>query len=120
MKWCFQRGWAGELHHVEWPEETQSVIDGTGSAVSFFLSNCDGKLTDEDLNEEGNAFAQRYYGEDGLYLDDYSKEFFELMYTGPEDAHNYQAFSAMIDRRLKSDILTKTELPKPKQWWKFW
>jgi hypothetical protein len=120
LKWCFRKGWAGEMHLKEWPEDVQAVVDETISATSFFLRNCDGKLTDEDLNEAGNAFAQRYYGKDGLYTDDYAKEFFEHMYVAPEDAHDFRSFSAMIERRLESGILTREELNKPKPWWKFW
>jgi hypothetical protein len=120
LKWCFRNGWAGELHLNEWPEDVQAVIDGTNSATSFFLRNCDGKLTDEDLSEAGNAFAQRYYGKDGLYLDDYAKDFLEHMYVTSEDALDYPVFSAMIERRLKSGILTKAEVGDPKLWWKFW
>lgn len=114
LKWCFINGWAGELHLKEWPDDTQAVIDGTKSATSFLLQNCDGKFTDEDLNEDGNLFAQRYYGKDGLYLDDYSREFFDLMYVEPEHAHNFQLFSDMIEQRLSSGILTKAEMSEAK------
>src|SRR4051812_39090143 len=38
----------------------------------FFFDDCDGKFTDEDLNEEGNAFAKAYFDpESGRYLRDY-------------------------------------------------
>ena len=114
LKWCFQNGWAGELHLKEWPEDVQAVVDETTSATYFFMKNCDGKLTDEDLSDAGNAFAQRYYGEDGLYLDDYAREFFDHMYITAEDAHDYLAFSAMMERRLKSGILTNAEVRHPK------
>lgn len=113
LKWCFQNGWAGELHRKEWPDETQAVIDGARSGTNFLMMNCDGKLTDEDLSEEGNAFASRYYGQNGLYLDDYSQEFFDLMYIASEDEHDFDVFSSMIGRRLKSDVLTKADLEKP-------
>jgi hypothetical protein len=41
----------------------------TGTEV--LLSCCDEKLTDEDLNHEGNAFAMDYY-DSGAYLDHYA------------------------------------------------
>ena len=44
----------------------------------FFFKYCDGKLVDEMLNEAGNTFAEHYYGDDGLYLDDYANGFGEL------------------------------------------
>jgi hypothetical protein len=42
-------------------------------AAEFFLQWCDGKLTDEEFNEEGNAFLQYYYSEEtDLYIRDYA------------------------------------------------
>jgi len=39
---------------------------------AFFYSQCDGKFTDEDLNDEGNAFAKLYFDpEVAMYLGDY-------------------------------------------------
>ena len=79
------------------------------SATDFLFKYCDGKFNDEDLNEEGNAFAAKYYGEDGLYLGDYEEAFAELLYVAPEEAHDYAKFAAMIDARHKSGILTKSQ-----------
>ena len=96
------------------------MIDGNISATHFFLKHCDGKLTEEDLSEEGNLFAQRYYGVDGLYLDDYAKHFADEMYVKSEEEHDDSLFTNMIKARFDSNILTKTELKKSKRWWKFW
>ena len=70
LKWCFVKGWAGELHTDEEPEAVEAVVKGGLSGTEFFFRYCDGKFTDEDLNEAGNAFAKQYYGDDGLYLID--------------------------------------------------
>ncbi len=37
LKWCFQKGWIGELHQKEWPDEVQERLDGSRSATNFFL-----------------------------------------------------------------------------------
>jgi len=120
FKWCFVKGWAGELHLEEEPEDTQRVIDGTLSATEFFFKYCDGKLTEQDFNDEGHAFAKKYYGEDGLYLDDYGEDFAELMYVAPENEHDFQKFSSILESRLNSGILTSDQLSPAKPWWKFW
>lgn len=106
LKWCFIKGWAGEMHLEDAPEDTQHVINGSMSATEFFFKHCDGKLTDEDLSDEGNAFAEEYYGEQGLYLEDYVEQFGELMYCAPENAYDFSAFSSMLEARLQSGILT--------------
>ena len=55
MKWCFQRGWAGEVHKEDERANTelQKVISGELKATEYFMRWCDGKLTDEDFTEKG-------------------------------------------------------------------
>jgi hypothetical protein len=120
MKWCFQQGWAGEIHTQKEPDETRMVIDGGLSATDYFKKYCDGKLTDEDFCSEGNDFAAQYYGDDGLYLGDYAKHFGDLMYVASESDHDYSKFSAMLEDRFKSGVLTRSQLKASKPWWKFW
>ena len=119
LKWCFIKGWAGELHLTEEPEAVKQVIDGSLSGTEFFFQYCDGKLVDEMLNGEGNRFAEQYYGDDGLYLDDYSEHFGDLMYVAPESAHDFSRYSSILESRLRSGVLTKQQLKK-KPWWKLW
>ena len=105
MKWCFLKGWAGDIHVSE--TDTKKVIEGSLTATEFFFKYCDGKFTDEDLNEEGNVFAAQYYGDEGLYLNDFAENFGDQMYVSPESEFNYPKFSKMLDRRYKSKGLVK-------------
>lgn len=102
LKWCFLKGWAGELHLEESSEDLQKVVNGEMTGTDFLFRNCDGKFTDEDLNEEGNAFIGVYYGEDGPYLSDYAAAFADLMYVASEDEHDFQRFAQMVDQRYKA------------------
>lgn len=44
------------------------------SPAEILFAMCDGKLTSEDLNDEGNAFADAYYQDTSTgYLPDYIK-----------------------------------------------
>jgi hypothetical protein len=117
LRWCFSKGWVGEIHRSEEPEDTQHVAEGKLSAVEYFFKYCDGKLTNEDLDDTGNAFVEKYYGDDGRYVQDYAEHFGDLMYVAPESAHDYSKFPSMLARRLESGILTKQQL---KPWWKLW
>jgi hypothetical protein len=119
LKWCFVRGWAGAIHLDEEPEAVAAVVNGELSASDFFFKYCDGKLVSEMLSEGGNNFAERYYGNDGLYLEDYANGFGELMYVAGEEAHDFEKFSAILDARFRSGILTKKQ-SRPKPWWKIW
>lgn len=117
LRWCFTKGWSGKLHQDEEPEEVAGVINGSLSATEFLFKYCDGKLTDEDFNREGNTFAEKYYGNDGYYLEDYAKHFGSNMYVAPENEHDFNKFSVILENRFKSGILCKSQ---ERPWWKFW
>ena len=124
LKWCFIKGWASSMHLEEWPEDTKRVINGEMPATDFLFQYCDGKLTIEDFTDEGNNFARQYYGEDGLYLDDYADLFIDQMYLKGEADHDFETLSSIMNKRLESGILSKTQLQsqskKSKPWWKVW
>ncbi|MGH1366377.1 MAG: hypothetical protein ACRBF0_22645 [Calditrichia bacterium] len=110
LKWCIIKGFASDIHKNEYPKDIEELLNGTMRATVYFLKNCDGKLTNEDLNDEGNAFAQRYYGEEGLYLSDYVENFGDLFYLAPEREHDFEKFSSMLEGRVRSGILTESEI----------
>ncbi len=110
LRWCFIRGWAGSLHLEEWPKDVAKLVAGEISGTEFLFEKCDGKFTDEDLSDEGNSFAGAYYADDGLYLGDYAEHFGDLMYVAPESDHDFQAFSAMLDARLASGKLRRSDI----------
>lgn len=103
-------GWASDLHVREEPEETKQVIDGLLSATDFLFTFCDGKFTDRDLNDDGNAFASQYYGDDGLFPADYETHFGDLMYVTSETKHDFAKFAAMLDQRRASGIFTQSQI----------
>jgi len=117
MKWCFEKGWAGEIHTEDEASNTelQKVLSGELGATDFIMWWCDGKLTDEDCNEEGNQFLQHYYGrETGLYTPDYANVFDHLMYVQGEEAHDFDKFSSTVEKRYREFVGGN------KPWWKFW
>lgn len=111
LRWCFGKGWASSFHvESDSASDVKAVIAGTLSGTEFLFQWCDGKLTDEDLNEDGNDFANAYYGRDGLYLQDYAAVFDGDLYKVPEADHDFTLYSRMLDERLRSGILTKSDL----------
>ena len=118
VKWCFIKGWAGQLHLDESPEDVAQVVNGEMPATEFLFKNLDGKFTDEDLTEEGNRFASAYYGEKSDYLTDYATAFGPLLYMAPESDHDFARFSQMMEKRW--DALNKPQQSSNKPWWKIW
>lgn len=82
VSWAVLNGLAGEYHTEESADELGKLQARDITPGDWFLSACDEKFTDEDLNDEGNRFAQTYYGgADGLHMEigsyfvDYSDAF---------------------------------------------
>ena len=107
LRWCFAKGWAGDLHTEEVNEAVEAVVRGKMSGTDFLFKYCDGKLTDEDLNDAGNQFASSYYESD--YTRDYVELFADEMYVAPESAHDVEKLLKLLDKRLGG-----------KPWWQFW
>ena len=72
LAWALLAGLAGDIHINEIPEGLVALQKRSTTPGQFFLSYCDGKFTDEDLNEEGNAFTVDYYHE-GAFFEDYEE-----------------------------------------------
>lgn len=98
LRWCFMKGWAGELHTEEEGDAVRAVIRGEMSGTDFLFKYCDGKLTDEDFNNEGNDFASEHY--DSFYMDAYSYLFSHQMYVAPESAHNVERLFQQLDKKI--------------------
>ncbi|MEM1354654.1 MAG: hypothetical protein AAGC44_12475 [Planctomycetota bacterium] len=73
LAWSLLNTLSGELHMEELANEFNQLITRQVTPSQYFFRNCDGKLTDEDLSDEGNAFARFYFDSDkGKYLTDYT------------------------------------------------
>ena len=84
-------------------ENVEALKARSTTPGAFFLETCDGKFTDEDLNEEGNAFTPTYFDfEKGSYLDDYC----EILGAGTDIYHvadsweNFDLLKPVVDKRF--------------------
>jgi hypothetical protein len=69
VAWALLNGLAGEIYSTDFPDEIPKLVSRSLTPGRFFLEACDGKFTDDDLNEEGNAFAQACFDfEKGQYI----------------------------------------------------
>ncbi len=109
--WALTRGLAGAIHHEDFPEALESLKQRRETPGSWFYKACDGKLIDEDLNDEGNRFAQFYYAEAdgqliiraGSFLADYEATFpeFDDLYSVTDTWESFDRLSPIIDRRFQ-------------------
>jgi hypothetical protein len=109
VAWAMLNGLAGALHTDDFPDELEELRKRTTRPGSWFIKACDGKFTDEDLNNEGNAFALAYYANDdglqtqaGSYLADYELTFTRLksLYHVADTWTSYDELAPLISRRF--------------------
>lgn len=94
LEWAILRGLAGEA----FAEEADALRAGTTTGLDLLFEHCDGKLLDDDLNEEGNAFAVACY-ERFVF-----KDFIEAMNCAP-DATVDAIFGADLTPQRRARVL---------------
>lgn len=132
LRWCFTKGWVGKKHTNR--TLVDQVISGYLSGTTFLFEQCHGQLCDLDLSDKGNQFVKSYYHDDA-YMDDYCELFGELLFSAPEEEHDFDLFSNLMESHLADmefseevvpdaievvEVMPVQVLPKKKPWWKFW
>lgn len=117
LAWAINRGLEGDLHRTDSTEELRAVRARTMTGREFLEKACDGRFWEEDLNEEGNAFAKQYYATN-RYGEDYDKTLasgLPTIYHVADSWENYDRIAAVIDRRF-----SEWKHGPSKRWWEFW
>lgn len=105
LAWALLRGFAS----VELAEDSADALAALQrrelTGAQFLLTELDEKLIDEDLSEEGAAFALAYYtgkDHDSRYIDDYFSVFSveeSTLYSVPDTWAHYDQLAPSIDAR---------------------
>jgi hypothetical protein len=105
VAWAMLSGLAGELHLEEHPDGIEALRARSVTPGAFFLKYCDGKFTNEDVSDEGNAFAAAYFDfESGDYLSDYEDVLaseLPTLYHVPDTWHCYDKLRPTLDARFE-------------------
>ena len=104
VAWALISGLAGELHTEDFPDELEALRTRSVTPGAFFLEHCDGKFTDEDLSDQGNAFAAAYFNlESGDYLADYENVLggsLPSLYHVQDTWQNFDLLKPTLDTRF--------------------
>ncbi len=105
LAWALLSGLAGEDYVVDLPDELEQLRSRTVTPGAFFVNVCDGKFTDDDLNDERNAFAQEYFElETGQFLGDYEKTLgadLPYLYHVADTWENFERIKPVLDQRFQ-------------------
>ena len=102
LAWAILRDLLGELLKQGSAESVQKVRERRMTGAQFLFKECDEKLTDEDLSEVGNSFAQQYYEDN--YLDDFCDVFDDVddeIYRVEDSWSNFDRLVPTLDRRFR-------------------
>lgn len=103
--WCVLNGIGGKLHIEDFADGLEQLRSRQVTPGEWFASICDGKFTDEDLNEEGNAFTAFYYSpEPAPYLADYEDTLgrgLVSLYHVPDTWPSFDRLSLVISKRYE-------------------
>lgn len=106
--WCMLNGLAGELHVVELDDDLQRLRLRLRQVTpgAWFIAACDGKFIDEDLNDEGNVFAESYYNDaQPNYLSDLARavgDRLPSLYHLPDTWDIYDQLAPMLKFRYEA------------------
>ena len=109
LTWIIENDLYGQLHREESREGIRKVLEKEWTGRDFLIQECDEKLLEEDLNEEGIEFTKYYYieeREEGIsyYLQDYStilQEDADSLYEMENTWGNYNRLKPLMDERYK-------------------
>jgi hypothetical protein len=103
VTWALLRGMAGEVHD----EDESAISDLVARTVTpgeFLIDCCDEKFSEYDLDDEGNAFTQIYYGGDSpAYFQDLEQIAKDLptTYHLPDSWEVFDKFAPILDQRFQ-------------------
>jgi len=117
--WALLNELTGAIHIEDFPEGLSALQARSLSPGAWFLSYCDEKFTDEDLNLVGNGFAADYYVYDKKrvkagepsYLADYEALFCQTddLYFVSDTWQNFEKLAPVLNRRFRHwQALNKT------------
>lgn len=105
LSWCLLNGLGGLIHREDFSDFLEQLEARQITPGRHFLSACDEKFWDEDLNDEGNAFAQTYDASDNArniadYFDALGDDLPSL-YHVPDSWESYERIAPIISRRFE-------------------
>jgi hypothetical protein len=106
LAWAILRGLEGEFHREESAESLAAVRARQMSGREFLFQECDEKFWEEDLSEEGNAFAHAYYDsrdDSWSYVNDYAEVLasrLPTLYHVEDSWENFDRLAPVLDERF--------------------
>ena len=106
LEWAYKKGFAPtnlETHNID---EYKKVVNSEKTGIQFLIENCDTKLWEENLNDQGQKFTAFAYS---AYLDNLETILDHKPYTEKYNQQDLQNVSKYLDA-VYSDYLANPQL----------
>jgi hypothetical protein len=104
LAWALLSGFGSELHTREFADELHKLRSRRITPGKYLLDVVDGKLTDEDLTDEGNEFTKAYFDfKTGMYPLDYDGHVtadLPSIYHAPDSWETFDRLQPVLDMRF--------------------
>jgi len=95
IEWAYKKGFAPSNPETHAVDEANKVVNSEINGVKFLIENCDTKLWEEDLNEQGQKFAKCVYG---AYLENFEAIVGHKPYTTKYNQQDLENVSKYFDK----------------------
>lgn len=103
LAWAIHRGLVSEELEEDAAGDVESIRERKLTGRALLWNHLDQGLCEDDLSDEGNAFAESYYVSN-TYLKEYEKLFakrYPTCYHVEDTWENFDLVATMIDKRYK-------------------
>jgi hypothetical protein len=109
LNWCIHN----DLHSEEMKEDFKNEIESLKrreiTGAEFLLEVCDGKFTEDNLNDLGNSFAKDYYVDETDFADKFSSfatDYINIFDSKAEESdYEYETFYHIEDTYENYDLM---------------
>jgi hypothetical protein len=123
LAWAVLNGLESDFHRQHSAEALAQLRRREITGRQFFDALCNERFSEQDLSEEGNAFAQYYYtdeaGQRGAYFADYKRVLaagLPSFWHVADNWDNYEKLAPVIARSYEE----WKHPSRRKRWWQFW
>jgi hypothetical protein len=106
LAWALLSGAGSGLHTDGSPAPIEKLRNRSVTPGAYYINECDGQFTGDELNNEGNAFAAEYYTlETGQFLRDYEEALgaeLPTLYHIADSWQNFDKLKPVLDRRFQN------------------
>jgi len=120
LNWCIERNLVSEEFQEDAEEEIEKLKRREITGAEFIINSMDGKFSEHDLNDLGNAFAKDYYVDEtdfGNRFSSFATDYINLFDSIAEESDfEYETFYHIEDTYENYDLMKQIMDHRFEEW----